>query len=97
MVEDMDYHEDYMEVILDHKVKDFETLLVMDIVDEFRPIKYFTQTRNGWTYLTEKNKYEFIVRHYALEPDFPEFLYQMHLQTFARYVNNELKWGILSV
>lgn len=96
MIVDSGFEEDYIEVIVDHKIKDFETLLISNILAQFKPVKYFTRTRTGFTYLSEKKQYEFILDNFSKEPDFFEFMYQMHLQTFVGYMRIEEKHGIFS-
>lgn len=94
MVVDAELDDDYIEVIVEHKQKDFECLLVIEIVDQFAPVKYFTNSKR-WGVLSDQTKYDFILGQYAMEPDFPEFLYQMHLLAYSKFMENEHKYGMM--
>ena len=95
MIVDMQYGYDYEDTLIEHKIKDYETLLVIDIVQEFKPLRHLIQNKMGFTYLSERRQYEYIVLNYSNEPGFYEFMYQMHLKVYARYIDQELKYGIL--
>lgn len=94
MVVEADLDEDYLEVIVEHKQKDFECVLVNEIVDQFAPVKYFANSKR-WAVLTEQSKYDFIVAQYRMEPDFYQFLYQTHLAAFSKFMAHENKYGLM--
>ena len=95
MVEATDLSDDFMGVVSDHKIKDYECLLIDEIVDGYWPVKYMIRLKQNFFSLEVRTQYQHIVEAYRDSPEFPEILYQMHLKTFCYFMQLEAEHGLL--
>ena len=87
---------EYIDTVVDHKVQDFESVFVMQVIEGYEPLRTYASMTNGRTYLEDRTKYEFIISEYGQEPDFFEYLYQKQLSAWVEYIRWEEKFGMLA-
>tara|TARA_X000000950_G_scaffold167249_1_gene204249 strand:+ start:17551 stop:17871 length:321 start_codon:yes stop_codon:yes gene_type:complete len=95
MVESTDMSDDFKGVISDHKIKDYECLLIDEIVNRYWPVKYMIGLKQNFFILEVETQYQHIVEAYKESPEFPELLYHMHLNTFIYFMELEAEHGLL--